>query len=353
MSTRKPLAVAVSLAALASVPARMTGADEQPAGESGPTKSGITLIDRIDGFEDWVTCVALSADGSRLAAGSYDQLTLIDAADRRSRTEVNLGKGYVRSLLFFAGGGSIAAGCYQSVILIDVVSGKALRTFKGPLGQVTGVALSPDQRRLAAAGEDGSLWIWALESAEGSRFWHAENSPLQSVEYSTDGQRLLVARGDPERPTRPGGVTILDARTAEPVYSMDQIPRTVTQAVFSKDGQQVLAACLDQNVYILSPGKEDAARAIARHARPINAIAVTADNRFAVTGGGGSAHGKNEMLIWNPHDGRVLYSGQPHTDRISSLHITPDGMKLVAGSYDKSITLWSIADLSGANPATE
>src|SRR5207248_2893166 len=69
----------------------------------------------LQGHTGWVTSVAFSPDGQRLASASWD----------------------------------------QTVKVWDATTGQVVRTFKGHTGQVLSVAFSPDGRRLAFGGQGG------------------------------------------------------------------------------------------------------------------------------------------------------------------------------------------------------
>src|SRR5215831_3086207 len=54
-------------------------------------------------------------------------------------------------------------------------------------------------------------------------------------------------------------------------------------------------------------------------------------------GGGKSGSGKRE-------DRPCPASGRPHTDRIRALTFSPDGSKLVTGSWDNTVKLWDVVN---------
>ena len=58
------------------------------------------------------------------------------------------------------------------------------------------VAISPDDRTLAAAYGDGSLTLWDIATDKPLRTIHANAGRIWSVAYSPDGKRLATAGSD-------------------------------------------------------------------------------------------------------------------------------------------------------------
>jgi WD40 repeat protein len=53
--------------------------------------------------------------------------------------------------------------------------------------------------------------------------------------------------------------------------------------------------------------------------------------------------------VWDlaSEDGRLLNTLEGHTSPVSSVAVTPDGTKIVSGSYDNTIRVWDIASGGG------
>lgn len=92
-------------------------------------------------------------------------------------------------------------------------------------------------------------------------------------------------------------------------------------------------------VWDLQTGK--CLRSLEGHKHIVNAVAISADGRLAVSGG------KEKVLrIWDLVSGRKLLYLEGHTDEIQSVSMTADGRFAASAGKDKEIRFW---DLSNGN----
>ncbi|MBX9582867.1 MAG: hypothetical protein K2X87_21375 [Gemmataceae bacterium] len=105
--------------------------------------------------------VALSPDGSTLAAAVDWGVELFDLAKKRGRATLKGHKGAVAAVAFSPDGRTLATGSWDGTVrLWDAATGREAGGFAGPVGKVYSLAYAPDGGRLAAGGDTGAVVVW-------------------------------------------------------------------------------------------------------------------------------------------------------------------------------------------------
>ena len=74
------------------------------------------------------------------------------------------------------------------------------------------------------------------------------------------------------------------------------------------------------------------------HSNTVSSVHFSPDGTRLVTG----SYDKT-VKIWNPATGEELCQLRGHTDRVSSVCFSPDGAKIVSGSWDEKVLIWDAA----------
>jgi WD40 repeat protein len=142
-----------------------------------------------------VWSLAVSPDGTRVAAGSEDSAIYIWMIGERGAPKVLRGHGRnVWEVRFSPDGKQLASGSFDTTArLWDVSTGKQLRTLTGHEQAVVGLAFSPDGKLLATCGDDSTIRFWRLADGAAVRTITPGNHTYK-VDFSRDG-RWLVSGG--------------------------------------------------------------------------------------------------------------------------------------------------------------
>ncbi len=191
----------------------------------------------VDGF---VKSLAFSPDGRKFAVGFRDRLQVWDMESAQVIGEL-LASDSVESLSFTADGETLAAGTLDSVGVWEIEN-DSLRKVGGNTGFVTSVAFSPDDTKVIAAGENGTILVWDLTEGQSFEIAVKSDNFRGPVALGPHGDRLAAIWGDKvtlwqvDEPL-PVASALLEGR-----LSAWQGEPLVTSLAYSPDGQRLLAA---------------------------------------------------------------------------------------------------------------
>ncbi len=318
---------------------------------------------------------AFSGDGRRLlTTGEDGVLRVWDLASREVMQPLPPPTGSGPTA-FSPDGRLIAATDRSGAVWVrDAVTAKPLRGPWRLARAVTGLAFSPDGRRVLAAAES-SARIWDAVSGEAVTPDLSHTGPVQRVMFTPDGSRAVIL-GSGERldvfdaatgalqpshvaagklpawgvvltPDGRADVT-MKARTVESVELRDIVSRElragpfrhagrVTAVAVSPDGKRLAAATADGAAFLWDIATARPAAPPLQHGPPLHQLAFSADGRRLVT-------------VADDHTARVwdVATGQPVTpllsqgDAVASASLAPDGGRLVLRARSGAGAIWDL-----------
>ncbi len=299
---------------------------------------------QLDGFPDNVTSLAISPDGTMLAAGSYDVVKLFELPDAKPTADLKTRCGFANALTFSADGRVLYVGGYQQIQTWEATSGKKTATWRGHRGYVRDFSWNPDQTQLASASEDQTIRIWDAASGDLLQTFENFEYPVLGVAWSPDGKSLASVEGDETRLTKPGLVKLHSVSAGEVTTTFPNHDMAATAVAFSVDGAQLLTTSLDEHVNVYDVSSGAALGFFGGHSRPTNCVLpLTSD--VAASGSGGRFKDKNEIKLFNPHDGEEYATGGDHAGKVTALVVTPDRKTLFSASYDRTVRGWDLSDV--------
>lgn len=316
--------------------------------------------------------LALSPDGGRIATASRDRSARIFdlATGRCLRTLLGHG-GVVRAVAFAPDGSALVTASYDRTLAVwDLETGRqrfaaafddelmdaawdpagrvvaglcwdhSLRCFHADSGEAVGrveahgapgraLAFAPGGGRLATAGDDRAVRLWAM--AEGERAgWDVRQGYLWSLRF-LPGDRLLAAGAD-------GAVRVYGTRDGRLKTTLAGPGDIAYDALLAPDGRTVLASGYDRTVRVWDLPSGRLRRTLKGHTGPVRTLALSGDGRLLASGG------KDHLvLLWDPATGRLLHRLAGHEGPVRRVALSGDGRLLASTGEDGTLRLWDSA----------
>jgi WD domain, G-beta repeat len=289
-----------------------------------------------------VTALAYHPDGKLLAAGTYQDVALIDTAKGEVLGKLAGQTQRITALAFSKDGKRLAVASGEpskaGEIRLYAIPPQGLpaqpeHTWTAHKDIIYTLAFSPDGTLLASAGYDRIIKLWNPADAKPVRELKDHSDTIYTVAFHPDGK--LLASGSADR-----AVKVWDATTGRRLYTLADPTDWVYSLVWSPDRNHLAAAGVDKSIRVWEATAEGGklVHSVFAHTEPVTRLAYSSDGKILV-----SASQRTSLKSWDTArmTEKLVFPPQPET--VLSLAQRPDDKQLAVGRYDGACVLLDAA----------
>ena len=323
---------------------------------------------RLAASNEALNSVAVSPDGSRLAAATSAGLTLFQLPDFAPLDSIV--EGNVAVIAWSPDGRFLAGSANQTVFIWDSSDGSVVNQLAG---SATALAWEPNSEQILLGRANGQIALWPIAETATSSSWSDHSGPISQIAWSPDGThfasgsgsstiwfRSVDGTGEEGNSFRQNGVhglawspdgSRLATAGVDGTVRLETVANGQLQSVNCSGGDPLSIVWLDEST--LATGSEDGQIRICdiNERQPLQ----TFGNQAGVTQLFWLA-GSNQLLsrgsrdgtvgLWEAADGgqTAVLNQYAQYQEATSVSWSPDNTRLAVGTTGGTILVWSVAE---------
>jgi WD40 repeat protein len=212
-----------------------------------------------------------------------------------------------------------------------------LQTLTGHQGEVTSVAISPDNELIASGSSDKTIRLWSLHTGEllytwsgrSFRFSQGHRDGITSLGFSPSSELLISSSAD-------GTVKQWDLYSGELINSLPGHGWGITAIALHPDQPLLVSGSVDGLIQLWDLETEKLIADLAQLQQPVTALAIDPTGQ-TLWGGNGKV-----IQQWDLSNDRLLTVLKGHAESVSAIALSPNGSTLISGGADKLLKLWNL-----------
>ena len=195
--------------------------------------------------------------------------------------------------------------------------------------KVSGLAVSPDGKNIAAATESGTLFLWKTGENKKKMQSPAHRARITSLDFNDDGRFLASGGAD-------GALVVRTVSTGREKFVPIWKKQHIRQVAFFPGGFDLVVAGNHGEIQIWASRGRKCLHSLNGHNGPVLCLTVSPSGDFFATSG------KKHIRIWDRYTGACLQEIPGHLGVTTSLLLLEDNRHLVSAGLDDMVKIWDL-----------
>lgn len=228
--------------------------------------------------------------------------------------------------------GKVLASCSEdaTIKLWDLTSKSNLATLKGHNGAVNTIAFSPDGTKLASGGADKTVKLWDLSTHQAAAEFRDLRDEVISLAFSPNGNWLAAG-------TDGSSAKLWDSSSGAEVHEFNVPGQIASRVAFSRDGRWLATAGSGLGITLWDLSTMQPAADLYEEAGDTWGLAFSPDSKLL------AATRSDGVVLWDLTQRRVVSKLKGHESEVQPVVFSPDGRLVASGSGDTTVRLWDFA----------
>ena len=295
---------------------------------------------------DHAYVLAFNLGGNLLAIGGFESVYIWNLATGKLHRKLTGHTGPILDIAFDPTGTSLATASRDgSSRVFELETGKETQVFSG-FGDLRNVAYSPDGSTLVFTNYGGDLRLWNVSKPpqELEKFSYSVR-PITGIAFSPEGRRIGLSSQD-------GTAIIVDIRTGKELKHIRAHDGNVFDLEFAENGRRIITSGVDGLVRVWDARTDwEPSRVNTKLLFPKTQIlafphfAITPNRKYVLLPSGlrnsNPGQGEKGLLVINLENvsaNKILYG---HKGFLTDVAVTPDGNHYLTSSEDCTARIWN------------
>lgn len=200
------------------------------------------------------------------------------------------------------------------------------------------ITWSPDGRRFATAGVDGTARIWDAITGGSAIMSFTHHGGITAIAWSPDGRRVATASTD-------ATAKVWDSQTGNLVASLLGHQESVTTLAWNSDGRRIATASYDHTVIVWDADTGRPVAPLLVHTSGVNAVAWSPEGQRVVT-----ASDDRTVRVWDARTGQPLAPPLVHPGDeggVLAVAWSPEGRRVATATDIGPMRIWNVSEDTG------
>ena len=211
--------------------------------------------------------------------------------------------------------------------------------YTGHTGAVWSVAWSPDNTRIASAGEKNDVQVWVAITGSLIKKYTDNMGFVTCITWSPDSYN--VASGSYDKTIRVRSSDgVINPPNTYPEYRYHNHTDLVLTVAWSPDNQYIASGGggNDMTVQVWRADPERRGELVYKytgHRGPVNTVAWSSDSKYIASGSG-----DNTVHVWDAVTGENSYIYRGHISHVLSVAWSPNRLYIASTGWDQKVQVW-------------